>query len=256
MNNQELIVLLEEIKEKVSSLVYQDEIGKDKIIHRLEMIIRNQFGVDSHYLYEVLNNDFSDYSIIISDDFNEHRNAWEVGKQKLITVIDTIVEEMKLFANAEVEKTETHKLFKKIFIVHGHDNEMVQESARFITKLGFEPVILREQPSKGKTIIEKFENYSDVDFAIVLFSPDDFGRAKEDKKDHPRPRQNVVFELGFFIGKLGRQSVVVLHKVIDDFEIFSDFQGVIFHPFQKGWEMDVAKEIKSVGFNVDTNKLF
>ena len=132
---------------------------------------------------------------------------------------------------------------------------MVQTVARFISNLGFEPIILREQPNQGMTIIEKFENYSDVDFAIVLFSPDDLGKAKDDDKLNPRPRQNVVFELGFFIGKLSRKNVVVLHREINDFEMLSDFQGVLFQPYHKGWEFSIAQEMKSVGFKIDLNKL-
>ena len=132
---------------------------------------------------------------------------------------------------------------------------MVEASARFVKKLGFEPIVLREQPNQGRTIIEKFEDYSDVDFAIVLFSPDDLGKSKDDENLNPRPRQNVVFELGFFIGKLGRKNVVVLHKIIENFEMLSDFQGVLFQPFQDGWEFFVAREIKAAGFEVDLNQL-
>ncbi|MEE8356570.1 MAG: nucleotide-binding protein, partial [Anaerolineales bacterium] len=101
---------------------------------------------------------------------------------------------------------------KKIFIVHGRDEEAKDSLARFLEKLGLEVIILHEQPNQGRTIIEKFEDYSDVGFAVVLLTPDDIGGRANDLELLPRARQNVVFELGFFIGALGRERVCALHK--------------------------------------------
>jgi hypothetical protein len=86
-------------------------------------------------------------------------------------------------------------LNQKVFLVHGHDDGTKETVARFLSKIGLEPVILHEQPNKGRTIIEKFQDYSDVSYAIVLLTPDDIGAAFKKKETlSPRARQNVVFE--------------------------------------------------------------
>lgn len=88
---------------------------------------------------------------------------------------------------------------EKVFLVHGHDNELKETVARFLEKIGLIPIILHEQASKGQTIIEKFEEHSNVSYAIVLMTPDDVGNLKSNKgKLNQRARQNVIFELGYF----------------------------------------------------------
>jgi predicted nucleotide-binding protein len=115
----------------------------------------------------------------------------------------------------------------RIFIVHGRNNELKETTARFLEKLSLGPVILHEQTNKGRTIIEKFEEYSDVGFAIVLMTPDDVGHLEEDTQNLKyRARQNVVFELGYFIGKLGRMNVAAIIK--GDIEIPTDITGVVY----------------------------
>jgi predicted nucleotide-binding protein len=97
---------------------------------------------------------------------------------------------------------------KKVFVVHGHHDGARETVARFVEKLGFEAIILHEQPNKGRTIITKFrEEAKDVGFAVVLMTPDDEGKEKGVGDFQPRARQNVVFELGFFIGALGPERV-------------------------------------------------
>jgi len=258
MKDDELIITLTGIIQNANTIPFNDHLTKDKVQKRLKMLVRKRFGDNSYYLYDVINNDFSDYSLILGATEDKYRNAWEAGKKKLVNLIETMIEEIKTFpivSGDTQSKSEVDKSYQKIFIVHGHDNEMVQTVARFVSKLGFEPIILREQPNQGRTIIEKFEDFSDVDFALVLLSPDDEGKSIEEEILHKRPRQNVVFELGFFIGRLGRQNVVVLHREVDDFEMLSDFQGVLFESYREGWEFRVAKEIKAAGFEVDLNRL-
>ena len=143
----------------------------------------------------------------------------------------------------------------KIFIVHGH-NEAVKESvARFLEKIGLEAIILHEQPNKGRTIIEKFEDYSDVPFAVVLLTADDRGGQFSElyEKQKPRARQNVIFELGYFIGKIGRNNVCAIYE--ESVEIPSDYQGILFIKMDKEgkWKYSLAKEIRAAGvqFNAD-----
>lgn len=145
----------------------------------------------------------------------------------------------------------------RVFLVHGHDNELKETTARFLEKLELKPIILHEQSSKGLTIIEKFEEYSDVGFAVVLLTPDDHGNIiSEKEKLQKRARQNVIFELGYFIGKLGRKNVVGLVK--DNIEIPSDYTGVIYIGVDNndGWKMMLSKEMKAAGLKIDINKIF
>jgi len=144
---------------------------------------------------------------------------------------------------------------KKVFIVHGHDNEVKQTVARFLEKLGLEAVILHERSNAGLTIIEKFEKHSDVAYAIVLMTPDDLGTLKTEKdRLQERARQNVVFELGYFMGKLGRNYVCALLK--GNIEIPSDSDGIIYIALDPndGWRILLAKELKDAGLNIDMNK--
>ena len=142
-----------------------------------------------------------------------------------------------------------------VFVVHGHDEAAREAVSRFIEKLGLRAIILHEQANEGKTVIEKFEKHSDVGFAVVLLTPDDVGFAKADsEKRRPRARQNVIFELGYFVGRLGRGRVCALHK--GSVEIPSDYQGIVYVPMDDGgaWRLQLAKELKQAKFAVDLNK--
>jgi predicted nucleotide-binding protein len=143
---------------------------------------------------------------------------------------------------------------KDVFLVHGHDDAARETVARFIEKLGFNAIILHEQPNRGRTIIEKFEAHSAVGFAVVLLTPDDVGGSAKTKDTQPRARQNVILELGFFCGALGRTRVCALHK--GGVEIPSDFDGVVYVPLDDGgaWRLKLAREMKAAGLDVDMNK--
>ena len=142
----------------------------------------------------------------------------------------------------------------KVFIVHGHDTAAKLEVARFIEKIGLEPIILHEQVNDGMTIIEKIEKYSNVGFGIVLYTPCDIGYAKDKEKEKmARARQNVVFEHGYLISKLGRNNVCALVK--DSVEVPNDISGIVYIPLDSngGWKIPLAKEMKSSGYEIDFN---
>lgn len=149
------------------------------------------------------------------------------------------------------------KNMDKVFIVHGHDGEAKEKVARFIDKLDFEPIILHEQVSLNKTIIEKIEEYSDfVDFGIVLYTPCDVGAKNEtDPKLKKRARQNVVFEHGYLMAKIKRSNVCALVK--GDVETPSDIDGILYIPMDDdgAWKFKIAQEMNAVGYDVDMNKL-
>ena len=142
----------------------------------------------------------------------------------------------------------------KVFIVHGHDGEARETVARFLEKMGFQAIILHEQANQGRTVIEKVEGNSDVGFAVILLTPDDTGCVKGGEAE-PRARQNVLLELGYFIGRLGRAKVCALKR--GELEIPSDFAGVVWEKMDDGggWKLALARELKAAGHDVDLNKV-
>ena len=128
--------------------------------------------------------------------------------KKVIDITDEIIE----LANQKINDINCYSVNtgtrsdKKVFIVHGHDSALLNDVARFISSCDLEPVILDEQPSKGQTIIEKIESNTDVNFAIVLYTPCDIGNEKTNDTMNLRARQNVIFEHGYTVAKLGRFS--------------------------------------------------
>ena len=142
----------------------------------------------------------------------------------------------------------------KIFVIHGRDEGTKSIVARFLEKLGLEAVVLHEQPNAGRTVIEKFEDFARVGFAVVLLTPDDRGGLQDDGADfEPRARQNVIFELGYFIGKLGRKRVCALVK--GGVEWPSDYNGVLYVSLDNlgAWKMELLRELKEAGYSVDAN---
>lgn len=147
---------------------------------------------------------------------------------------------------------------KKVFIVHGHDDAAKETTARFLEKAGVEPIILHEQANGGRTIIEKIEDYSDVAYAVVLYTECDVGRdRKADSKELKfRARQNVVFEHGYLMGKLGRNRVFALVK--GDVEKPGDISGVVYTTMDDkgGWKIELLKDMKQAGVDTDVACLF
>lgn len=143
-----------------------------------------------------------------------------------------------------------------VFIVHGHDEASKHDVARFLQRVKLNPIILHEQANEGKTIIEKFEHHSDVSFAIAILAPDDIAYSKKSPEiNRERARQNVIFELGYFLGKLGRKNVCAL--VQPNVEIPSDYNGVVYVDYDEksAWKFQIAKELKSAGFDINMNDL-
>ena len=138
----------------------------------------------------------------------------------------------------------------KVFIVHGHNETVKEKVARFIEHLKLTPIILHEQANRGQTIIEKVEsNSNDVNFAIVLLTADDEGKAKTEMDYKLRARQNVIFEMGYFFGLLSRSHVFLL--LDDDVEEPSDLSGIVYNSLNENWEKKLFKELQACGYNVD-----
>ena len=156
------------------------------------------------------------------------------------------------FDGTSQSEVKNERSLNKIFVVHGHAEPVNQEVARSIEKLGLEAIVLREQPNSGKTIIEKFEEYAkDVNFAVILLTADD----KIEGTESFRARKNVVFEMGYFMGALGRDHVMCL--VQENVETPGDIDGVVYTNIDKNgiWKYSLVKELKTCGYDVDANKV-
>ncbi len=172
-----------------------------------------------------------------------------------IKSLEGIRDRLELFDESSVNHS--FAFGDEVFIVHGRDDGPKETVAGFLRKLGLKATILHEQPSEGLTIIEKLEKYANnAGFAIVLFTPDDVGALKNEIEDQgkPRARQNVVFELGYFIGKLGRKRVCPLFK--GEIEKPSDIDGVIYVPMNgEDWKLKLCQEMKNADFPIDMNDI-
>lgn len=196
-------------------------------------------------------------SLVDHDGYYDEPEAWKhfhyVVKNRLVWLSNT-------FSSNRVEESKppTSVGSSSVFIVHGHDNAICSETARLLSKLQLDPVILHEQPNGGKTIIEKFETHSsDAAFAVVLLTADDIGGKNGDAAEslNSRARQNVVLELGYFYGRLGRNKVCAVYE--EGVELPSDLQGIVWVLLDSGgaWKTELAKELRSAGLPIDLNNL-
>ena len=195
---------------------------------------------------------------------NAGEDYWEKHRmhslEKQLTILEGLKEVLETEIALDTPEATPRAVYtptgNKTFLVHGRDGGILEGTARFLEKLGVPPIILHEQPDQGRTIIEKFVDYSDVAFAVVLLTSDDRGSLADEKYEEqkPRARQNVIFELGYFIGKLGRNRVCALYR--EGVEIPSDYAGVLFVPLDDGgaWKLKLAKEMKAAGLDIDMNR--
>jgi len=150
-------------------------------------------------------------------------------------------------------------LRRRVFVVCGTDGEMKQAVTNALAKLRLVPVVMCEEPSQGRKIVEHFQDYADIGFAVVLLSPDDFGYSKDESstKRKLRPRQDVVFELGFLLGKLGKGNLLVFCREFIDFEGPTDFEGMKVTAFddRDSWKLALIRELTNCGYNVDANRI-
>jgi predicted nucleotide-binding protein len=144
-----------------------------------------------------------------------------------------------------------------IFVVHGRARDQLYETVRVLERgTSLEVVILHEQANAGRTILEKFEDYAaNASFAVVLLTGDDEGGIRSSADMRPRGRQNVIFELGFFFGKLGRDRVVVLHE--GDVEKPSDISGLAYISLDQAgaWKQALARELEAANISVDRSRI-
>lgn len=234
---------------------------------KAKSVLAEVFGEKSRHLREFSNISFTLPFWRAETPDNDFEDAFQRGVTGAVSYLKGLQEEVAEYWEEETGKdmateppkaanpTMQHKTTaKRVFIVHGHDHGLKETVARFLNRLGLEPIILHEQPNQGRTIIEKFEYNAEVQFAIVLLTDDDVGAPKKTPEAlQSRARQNVVFEFGYFVGKLGREHVCGL--VRPGIEIPSDILGVVYVPVDEAgqWRMLLVKELKMVWPEVDAN---
>ena len=268
-----LVVSEEEANEKIQSQIEKGQrfhdlpIRSEGELEKAKADSRNWYQFNRTLLLKLFDNS----SIAERYESNYTASTWVVPsldtlsaeidwyRKKIVSQINSlegICEELQLFNGPS--DTASPTLGKEIFIVHGREDEIKETVARFVEQLGLKATILHEQPNEGRTIIEKLEDCADrAGFAIVLLTPDDVGALKDriEGESKPRARQNVIFELGYFMGKLGRERVCPLFK--GEIENPSDIDGVVYVPMNDtdGWKLKLCQEMKNAGFLIDLNKL-
>lgn len=226
--------------------------------------IKNIFANDSTQVDEFSQIAYKPKSFILDDNVTRiFHDAFQNGLRTARATLQSMIDEIREFwpddappppATPPPPPSDS----RNVFLVHGRDVAAKDAVAYFLGQLKLTPIILSEQPNGGKTIIEKFEREANnVNYAIVLFTPDDIGGLQNANEQQARARQNVIFELGFFAGRLGRERVCIL--TAPDVEIPSDIFGlgyVPFHASSTDWQIGLFKELKHAGFAIDANKVF
>ena len=257
------IELLNRQKEKLLAISKQTPIdmsAHDAWSNTTESCLIKIFGPESNNISEVIHASGGEgLSFGMDPSDRGEYNREKIGNQ--LKMIDSCIEQLAIAIELDLQEEVVPnnpgvELGNKVFIVHGHNHVIKESVTLLLTRLKLHPIILHEQPNRGRTIIEKFTDYSDVRFAVVILSADDVGAEKTKKESLKlRTRQNVVLELGFFLGKLGRANVCPLYEA--GVEIPSDYDGVVYLPLDKEgkWKFDLLKELKAAGFEVDANKI-
>lgn len=249
---EKLKSIIDEIDNLVQNEISYTDSRFDLWKSRTERFLLKKYGRSSFEYKEFINSSFLD-RLFFHYDPNE--NLDKLYYDFLYITKGLFIDyshEMKDNEYTSIIQNTGKSTYTKIFIVHGHDGELKESVARIVERQGIEAIILSEQVNSGRTIIEKFEDYSGVDGAICLFTADDYGRSKGVTKDNFRARQNVVLEAGYFMGKLGRKNIVILAD--NDIEMPSDLSGVVYTD-TTNWQINLLKELKAIGYKVDMNKL-
>lgn len=254
---------LENLKALDPAQIHYDDAKVATIESDIRNTIRDVFGPRSPEFEEHQHHDVGRWKGRIYASEYERQPLFADGIPQSITMLEGLIsrleerrEDLPSERSQAEDPTSVPAATRRVFVVHGRDDLPKERVARFLQELDLEPVILHEQPNQGRTIIEKLEGNADVAFALILLTPDDIGKlAGSSDESSPRARQNVVFELGYFVGKLGRNRVCALHQ--GNVELPSDYDGIVYVPMdiQQAWRLLVARELQAVGIAVDLNRL-
>ena len=266
-------------KEFQDQLIARIKIGEELLARQVQT--QSQLNL-AQKEYEIWNDQ---NSILLKQSFNDPQNEYKVGYDYInvkggffssnsfeeikmyltqdlkikVEYLTKLVEKLPKIKYKErkvtVYKTEIKEITSnnKVFIIHGHNDEIKSDVTRILEKLGIEPITLHEKTNEN--LIEIIENNADAAFAIVLLSDDDLGKAQEENSLNPRAGQNVILELGYFIGKLGINRVCALHN--NKIELPGDKHDLVYIPIDSSahWQIDLAKKLKAAGYRIDINNI-
>lgn len=197
---------------------------------------------------------YANYKALITMLPDEQNPNYLKNRSKMQTRVLPLIKKFfgSLLGELKENEAMTDNDNKNVFIVHGHADDLKYQISDLLRTIKLNPIILHKKTSSSRAIIEKIEKYGrEASTAVVLFTPDDFGNVKTEEEKKPRARQNVVFEAGYFMGLLGRDRVIL---VVSDksIELPGDLTGVV---YSETSELDIAKELKAMGLDVDLNDL-
>jgi predicted nucleotide-binding protein len=278
----ELLISREDAKTKL-----EDRIRKGRELRQVQITsdsafesAKNEYNKWNSFNVELLNRIFS------SEQFAKEYSKWgaygisysesSLGEEitdlykdidERLHRLDSIIERLELIpvsavaAPAQIsEKTDaaSQRRSKKVFVVHGHNEVAKTNLEVLLNEIGLQPIVLHRQADEGLTVIEKFEKHSDVGYAFILLTPDDVAYPKadeakndKDRKKELRARPNVIFEFGYFVGKLGRSRVCCLYT--GDVTLPSDVSGMIYKKFNASIDevaYSIIKDLKASGYSV------
>ena len=260
---------------KANKNIYVYDLSRDKVIndYLLKFLSRESFFIDG---YNLNFDNIIQFKIVkteenIKDTENQIRQQYY--SQRLIigmneeTIInnhrfsDEVTQELINECNNKItiEKDNIKSADKNyIFIVHGRERSKVEEVENFVRSIGYDPIVLFKEADNGLTIIEKIEKYTNEScFGIVIYTECDVGYLIGNPNDaKPRARQNVVFEHGYLMAKLGRKNVCALVES-PSIEMPSDISGIIYKNYDANglWKYSIAKDMIASNIKVDLNKI-
>jgi len=258
---------IEKLKAQIEQLKQLDQRGYSspefkKWRRDTELAIEHIFGKETRHIIDFRGVNYSPRSYSMDDPESYFVRAFQAGLADGNALLESMIGEIDEYWGSEESaqqdiKQQSFAPSSKVFLVHGRNEKFCEGVARFLEKIDLQPIILHEQPNKGRTIIEKFIDYADVGFAVVLLTADDRGGLISDPCDKysSRARQNVLLELGFFLGRLGRERVCALYE--EGVEIPSDYKGVLFISLDiaGAWRLLLAKEMRAAGLPIDMNRI-
>lgn len=223
-----------------------------KWYYKTDRFIKRYFGNSEEY------NRWGEY-------YGKIINGYSFQTREMTAALTNIQSDLEVYLEEMEEEPDYHMTEKKcgrqevefdnskVFIVHGHDENLRLKVEILLKDHGIEPIILKDSVNKGlTTLIEKIEKYSGAGAAVCLFTADDTGKAKKESDLHDRARQNVVFETGYFLGLLKRQRVIVISD--ESIELPSDLRGVV--TLNSGdFEINLLRELSSIGYAIDGSKI-
>jgi predicted nucleotide-binding protein len=193
-------------------------------------------------------------------------NKFKQCRSYIIGVLQVAIETSKDDVFGELQSDSAiapGKLSNKVFVVHGHDEVAKSDLEIILREIGLDPIVLHRKADQGQTIIEKFEKHADVGYALILLTPDEVSYLKkydacsdDERVKELRARPNVIFEFGYFVGRLGRSKVCCLYT--GDVALPTDVSGMIYKPYSanvKEVAYDIIKDLKASGYQLNMHKI-